>query len=143
VALVSCVKKKAPGPRAARDLYVSPLFRGMRAYAETHAEQWYILSAEHGLLRPDVIVAPYERTLLHMRAPERREWAGRVIRSLEPLIGANDEVIVLAGARYREHLLPWLEQRHIHFSIPLAGLRLGQQLQWLRRQVDPDEHGHA
>ncbi len=50
VALVSCVKSKRAVASPARELYVSPLFKGMRAYAETRADAWYILSAEHGVL---------------------------------------------------------------------------------------------
>jgi hypothetical protein len=67
LALVSCVKRKASGPRPAKDLYVSPLFRALRTYAETSSDTWYILSAEHGLLHPETVVAPYERTLMRMR----------------------------------------------------------------------------
>ena len=63
IALVSCVKKKRGSAAFARDLYLSQLFRGLRCYAESHADVWYILSAEHGLLKPDQIVEPYERTL--------------------------------------------------------------------------------
>jgi hypothetical protein len=63
VALVSCVKSKRSAPTPACDLYTSPLFRHLRGYAEANADTWYILSAGHGLLRPDQVVAPYERTL--------------------------------------------------------------------------------
>lgn len=72
VALLSCVKRKCDGPVLARDLYTSPLFRGLRRHAETHADAWYILSAEHGLLAPDELVARYDRTLLRMSSDARR-----------------------------------------------------------------------
>ncbi len=81
IALVSCVKSKRRSPIAARDLYTSELFRKLRRYAETHADCWYILSAEHGLLRPEQETAPYERTLNTMKKGERlacaRGTAGR------------------------------------------------------------------
>jgi hypothetical protein len=50
VFLLACVKEKAAGPVPAGDLYVSDLFKKARAYAEAHADRWYILSAEHHVL---------------------------------------------------------------------------------------------
>jgi Family of unknown function (DUF6884) len=78
VALVSCVKSKQDSPAPAGDLYTSPLFRSFRRYAEANADVWYVLSAEHGLLHPDQIVATYERTLNAMRKSDRLAWARRV-----------------------------------------------------------------
>jgi hypothetical protein len=130
-ALVSCVKLKAAEPRHAKDLYVSPLFRALRAYAEASAEKWFILSAKHGLVHPETVVAPYERTLMKMRSAERHEWANRVSAALTPILQSGDEVIMLAGERYREGLLPWLSYRGVNVTIPLAGLKMGQQLQRL------------
>lgn len=131
LALVSCVKMKASGPRPAKDLYVSPLFRALRTYAEATADKWYILSAEHGLLHPETIVAPYERTLIRMRAADRQNWADRVEAALVLILHPGDEVIMLAGERYRERLLPWLLQRNVGVEVPLNGLKMGQQLQRL------------
>jgi hypothetical protein len=134
LALVSCVKLKQSVPAAAKDLYVSALFRAMRHYAETHADRWMILSAEHGLLAPDTIIAPYERTLNRMNAEERRTWASRVLASLESEVAGIDTVLMLAGTRYREGIIPALEQRRLRVEVPLKGRGLGQQLQWLKRE---------
>jgi len=132
IALVSCVKQKRSSAAPARDLYVSDLFRGLRRYAEARAGAWYILSAEHGLLHPDQVVAPYERTLNTMRKPERLAWASRVQRQLLEVLPASAEVILLAGARYREDLEPFLRSMGYEVSVPLAGLALGKQLQYLK-----------
>lgn len=142
IALVSCVKLKASEPRRAKDLYVSPLFRALRTYAEASADQWYILSAEHGLIHPETVVAPYERTLIRMRTTERLDWAARVITALTPILQSRDEVIMLAGERYRERLLPWLHQRDVSVTIPLAGLKMGQQLQRLAMLNKHVRDGH-
>lgn len=133
VALVSCVKKKADRASAAEDLYLSPLFRGLRRYAERHANAWYILSAQYGLLRPDKIVSPYERTLNAMSASERVEWAARVQHELVDVLPAGTDITLLAGKRYRERIEPFLRDRGFSVSIPLAGLGIGKQLQWLKR----------
>ena len=134
VALVSCVKRKQTVPAPARELYVSALFRGMRRFAESHADRWFILSAEHGLVTPETVVAPYERTLNRMTAQERRAWAARVLESLEREVSPGDTVVLLAGKRYREGIVPALEARRIEVQIPLEGRGLGRQLQWLKRQ---------
>ena len=142
LALVSCVKLKASQPRPAKDLYVSPLFRALRAYAEATAEEWYILSAEHGLVHPETVIAPYERTLMKMRSAERSEWADRVSSALAPIVQSGDEIIMLAGERYREGLLPWLSDRGVNVTIPLAGLKMGQQLQRLGNLNKQLRDGH-
>ncbi|MGI8497740.1 MAG: DUF6884 domain-containing protein [Gemmatimonadaceae bacterium] len=74
VALVSCVKTKGVSSAPAEDLYTSPLFRALRAYAKTHAGEWYVLSAKHGVLRPEQVIAPYEQTLNAMPKRKRVAW---------------------------------------------------------------------
>ena len=136
VAFVSCVKQKRDSAAPARDLYLSQLFRGLRRYAETHADAWYILSAEHGVLRPDQVVEPYERTLNTMRKPERLAWAERVQKQLLELLPSGAEVILLAGLRYREEIEPFLRKRGFLVSVPLEGLKIGMQLQRLKQAAE-------
>jgi hypothetical protein len=132
VALVSCVKSKRSSPAPAADLYTSALFRGLREYAEANADAWYILSAEHGLLRPDQVIAPYERTLNTMRKADRLAWAARVQRQLLEVLPSRAEVVVLAGERYREELVPFLREHGHAVNVPLEGLSFGRQLQRLK-----------
>jgi hypothetical protein len=131
VALVSCVKSKRNSPSAAKDLYTSELFRRLRRYAEFTADRWFILSAEHGLLNPDQVIAPYERTLNNMLHRDRASWAERVKAQLATNLPRGADVIVLAGERYREDLVPYLEARGHTVDIPLKGLSFGRQLQRL------------
>jgi len=49
--------------RVAKDLYVSTLFFGRRSFVERSCGQWWILSAEHGLVHPDEVLGPYDVTL--------------------------------------------------------------------------------
>ena len=136
IALVSCVKQKRDSAAPARDLYLSQLFRGLRHYAETQADAWYILSAEHGVLRPEQVVGPYERTLNTMPKRERLAWAERVQQQLLELLPADAEVILLAGLRYREEIEPFLRKRGFPVSVPLEGLRIGEQLQRLKQAAE-------
>jgi hypothetical protein len=132
VALVSCVKSKRNSSAPARDMYTSPLFRLLRLYAEEVADLWYILSAEHGLLHPSDVIAPYERTLNVMPTRERVLWAERVQKQLLKALPVRAEVIILAGVRYRQDLVPFLTAHGFHPSVPLEGLTLGRQLQRLK-----------
>jgi cytoplasmic iron level regulating protein YaaA (DUF328/UPF0246 family) len=107
----------------------------LRRYAETHSDDWYILSAEYGLLRPDQVVAPYERTLNKMSRSERLAWADCVQRQLLEVIPPGAEVILLAGLRYRKDIQPFLQERGFSVAVPLEGMKIGEQLHWLKEQV--------
>jgi hypothetical protein len=48
----------------------------------------------------------------------------------------RSRVVVFAGVRYGEHLIDYLRQRAPVIEIPMEGLPIGKQLQWLRRQID-------
>lgn len=132
--LVSCVKSKLHHAAPARDLYVSTWFRLARAYVEAHGGWWLILSAEHGLLHPDDVVAPYQRTLLRMSVGERRGWADRVISEMRRILPSRlRTVVVLAGARYREFLMDELQLRSQQVLVPLERQGIGQQMRTLKR----------
>ena len=130
IVLISCVKKKADHRVKARDMYVSPLFRLMWRYAETmHPDGVFILSAQHGLLKPDREIDPYDLTLKTMRVSQVREWSERVRRQLMDVADvAKDHFIFLASQRYRQFLTPHFAS----FDVPLKGLGIGKQLQRLK-----------
>ena len=131
VFLVGCVRKKQSGLVAARGLYVSCWFLKAREFVESQGGDWFILSAEHGLLHPDERIEAYEKTLNGMRVAQRIEWAERVDRQIEELLPRLEVAVLLAGLRYREFLLPLLQARNIETQVPMAGLTIGKQLKWL------------
>jgi cytoplasmic iron level regulating protein YaaA (DUF328/UPF0246 family) len=133
VALVSCVKSKRPTSAPAAELYTSALFRGLRTYAENNADRWYVLSAAHGLVRPDQVLDPYEKTLNRMRRAERDAWARSVQTALEDVLPRGADILMLAGERYREGLIPFLQNRGHVVDVPLQGLPFGKQLQFLKQ----------
>jgi hypothetical protein len=136
IALVSCVKQKRELASPACDLYVSPLFRLLRRYSETNADRWYILSAEYGIIPPERIVEPYERTLNGMSKSDRRAWAVELQHRLIDLVPIGTEVILLAGQRYRADLEPFLRNRGHSVLVPLEGMPIGKQLQWLKQALE-------
>jgi len=135
IGLVSCVGAKRTGRVPAADLYTSPWFRKAKQYVTTRCERWYILSAKYGLLCPDELVEPYERTLNNMPQVERRAWASTVSDRLRALLGHDDRLTILAGVRYREFLLPLLSEGGHKIVVPMEGLTIGRQLNWLDQQL--------
>jgi hypothetical protein len=131
VYLVSCVSQKREQACEARDLYVSGLFRKARRFAEASGCPWFILSAEHGLVTPGQVIAPYERTPNTMGVADRRAWAERVAAQLAEAVPDLSRVGFLAGERYRGFLARHLEGRSVEVSVPMKGLRIGEQLSWL------------
>lgn len=130
--LVSCVSRKGDAPARAKDLYQSDWFCKARVWVEQTGRPWFILSAKYGLVHPEAVIAPYEKTLNTMPAAERRAWAADTIKQLEPHLDGVESVVFLAGQRYREHLELPLQSRGIATSAPMARLGIGRQLAWLK-----------
>jgi hypothetical protein len=135
VYLLSCVKKKRLVPTPAKDLYTSDWFTKARHFVDLKGCLWFILSAEYGLVDPDQIIAPYEKTLKSMPVGERRQWAQKVIRQMDEKIPSPSCVVFLAGKRYREFLLNHLRSNNIAVEVPMQGLKIGEQLRWLNRET--------
>jgi hypothetical protein len=131
---VSCVSQKLDKPAAAQDLYVSSLFSKARSYVESKDAPWWILSAKYGLVAPKDVIAPYDQTLNHMAIADRRRWADKVVTQLAEQPTKPRRVVLLAGARYREFLEPKLKAMGIEVLVPMEGLRIGEQLNWLNSQ---------
>ncbi len=130
--LVSCVAKKMPFSTQAKQLYTSPWFTIARDLVEKTGQPWFILSAKYGLLSPDTVVSPYEKTLNTMGVFDRRAWAGMVKQQMEKALPEADELTILAGMRYRENLMEYLDKRFLKVSVPMKGLQIGRQLSWLK-----------
>jgi hypothetical protein len=51
-----------------------------------------------------------------------------LVRVLPP----HAEVVFLAGPRYREHLETFLSHQQFRVLVPMRGLPIGKQLEWLK-----------
>jgi hypothetical protein len=130
--LLGCVKLKASSPQQAKDLYVSDLFRRRRRYADQRGLPWFVLSAEHGLLRPDDLVAPYDVELTAQPASYSRVWGAWVIERLRAELGSLTGVRleVHAGDAYAQALGEPARVAGAKLIRPLQGLMLAEQLAW-------------
>ena len=136
IVLISCVSKKLLFSAKAKDLYKSTLFKLNLEYAyKLKPHTIYILSAEHGLLALEKVIAPYEKTLNKMPIAERRAWASRVIKQMKEkgIAIKQDKFTFLAGQKYREFLVSEMNKNNI--EVPLEGLKIGEQLQRLKKLI--------
>ncbi|MCH8876803.1 MAG: hypothetical protein IIA89_08250 [Chloroflexi bacterium] len=87
------------------------------------------------MLDPGHVIEPYDLSLRSMTAAERRMWAKGVVRSLVPRLNSSDRVVLLAGKLYRENLVRPIREHGCKVEIPMEGLKVGEQLQWLNERL--------
>lgn len=142
--LVGCASQKLGRRAPARDLYVSDLFRKASAYAQAIAgpEGWFVLSAEHGLVKPDEELEPYDTKLGTKGGPPIHTWAKNAADQLleeihrRGLHHADVELVLLAGAQYGT-ILSYLGGVLLgNATAPLEGLGVGQRKSWLKAQLE-------
>lgn len=141
IGLVSCGASKLDHPAPAAELYTSQLFRLSLSLARASCDTVYVLSALHGLVPLDSVIAPYNRRLGGKK--DREAWARRVAGEVAFKHPKTESITILAGIDYagplRTALLTmdgyhdkdgWKGWRG-EISTPLAGLTMGRRIQWL------------
>ncbi len=134
IILISCVSMKLNKKAKACDLYISPLFKMNLAYAQSlKPKKIFILSAKYGLVNLDEVILPYNLTLNTMKVREVKIWAEKVSEQMKGKIDfKKDEIIFLAGERYRKFLMPYFAK----IEVPMKGLGIGKQLQFLKHKLN-------
>lgn len=132
----------------AQDLYVSALFRGRRRYVERTCGRWFILSALHGVVRPEAELEPYDVTLNDASRREREAWVTNVVGQLEADLGelGGFTFEIHAGANYADFgLVKALKAKGCAVLRPTHHMPQGRQLQFYadqdvlaRARVAPD-----
>lgn len=132
--LISCVSQKLEHKAKAEELYTSSLFKYNLQYARSlNADRIFILSAKYGLLNLEDEIEPYDLILNNMRADQIRTWATKVLSQLKKTTDLkNDQFVFLAGDKYRRYLLANIS----NYMIPLEGMRIGEQLKYVREHVN-------
>ena len=131
--LISCSNKKEPSRAKAKDIYKGTLFIKSLKYARSLTpENIFVLSAKHHLLPLEKKIEPYDLTLKKMSSTKKERWAEGVCKMLEKESNLQqDRFIILAGKEYCEYIKPRLK----YCKVPMAGLRIGEQLQWLDKHT--------
>ena len=130
IVLISCASKKLSHKTRAESLYTSPLFRlNLKFARHLNPDKIFILSAKYGLIDLNKEIEPYNKTLNNMKSSEIKQWADNVIGQLKESADLkNDDFIFLAGNNYRKYLIPYIK----NYKVPMAGLGIGKQLQYLK-----------
>lgn len=95
IGIINCVNKKHDTPQQAKDLYYSMAFNAKQAFMESAYDEWYILSAKYGIIKPTDIIEPYnisfkpdKRFLKHGLTQEIvdvKSWSKNVINASKEL----------------------------------------------------------
>ncbi|MCF7887664.1 MAG: hypothetical protein K9L76_00140 [Candidatus Omnitrophica bacterium] len=133
IILISCVSKKKPHKAKAKNLYMSTWFKYAFQYAlSLKPDKIFILSAKYGLLNPERVIMPYNRTLNNMKSDQIKKWANNVVSMLKEKADLeNDNFIILAGKNYRRYLIPYIS----NYKIPMKELSIGYQLNFLKKHT--------
>ncbi|WP_433632677.1 DUF6884 domain-containing protein [Halomicrococcus sp. NG-SE-24] len=96
-------------------------------------DDWYILSAKHGLLEPDgEPIDPYDETLSGASVKRKRDWSHTVSTQLRDnrLLTDETRLVFHAGRDYYDELLPLLTDANATITIetPTDGLQYGETL---------------
>lgn len=136
VVILGCVSSKRRGSARAKDLYISPLWRKRRAYAERSGSPWVIYSAKHGILDPEQVIDWYDVALAKLPSSEKRAKGEEAVRQLEGRFGdlRSKTFEIHAGAAYVKSLQGPLAKRGGHLINPVEGLSIGYLLQWYGQQ---------
>lgn len=133
IVFISCVKTKRKERCAARDMYISPLFKKQLAYAQSlHPKSIYILSAKYGIIELDEIIEPYQMTVNDMPDETRKMWALHCYKQLRDKgVDFNSRAVFLCGKNYHGYLSRFFPNA----ETPLEGLSFGRRLQFLNRKL--------
>ena len=139
--IVGCGKTKRSSRSQARNLYTGQLFQAARRWAEQHGDRWLIASARHGLVQPDAMLEPYERTLRGLGRDRIRQfgfWCQAGLAEYLKNHGRPGQVIILAGQDYVKPLLQFTTLRGVRYDVrvPMEGLGIGHRMQWLKQRTD-------
>jgi hypothetical protein len=98
---------------------------------EHSCDEWWILSALHGLVYPDDVLEPYDVTMRDSTFAQRRKWSAAVLSDIDVRVQprCGDTFEMHAGTDYRLFgLEDGLRERGFSIANPTEGLKLGPQL---------------
>ena len=122
VVLIGSSGATEAGPVRVADLFRSPGFVRARDHAVSSGMPWFVLSAKHGLLEPDDVVAPYYLELGDSSTVYRSAWGEWVAAQLgERVQLAGATVEVHGGVDFAQPLRQPLARRGAALELPLPG----------------------
>jgi hypothetical protein len=134
VCIISCTAHKRDARIPAENLYSSDLFYKSRRFAQANFDSWLILSAKHGLIKPDQVIEPYDCNLSSLSASERAKLSKRVSRQASLLSLQEKRTTSICGEDYED----LLDEAGIKFARRSEfALPIGKKLKALGEATDP------
>ena len=142
--IIPCGKKKIwdkhsdYGPMEAKDVYISPFGKACQAYATMFFENWVILSAKHGFLRPNDIVLENYDLAFDSKSDEVISIEQLQKQMVDKSLLQFDEIVLLAGKKHKKVVTKLYPEEMITY--PLEGCKgIGYMLQRLKEAVKERE----
>ncbi|MBS9806267.1 hypothetical protein J4052_25350 [Bacillus toyonensis] len=142
--IIPCGKKKIwdkysdYGPMEAKDVYISPFGKACQAYATMFFENWVILSAKHGFLRPNDIVLENYDLAFDSKSDEVISIEQLQKQMVDKSLLQFDEIVLLAGKKHKKVVTKLYPEEIIAY--PLEGCKgIGYMLQRLKEAVKEGE----
>ncbi|HDR3893372.1 MULTISPECIES: DUF6884 domain-containing protein [Bacillus] len=142
--IIPCGKKKIwdkhsnYGPMEAKDVYISPFGKACQAYATMFFENWVILSAKHGFLRPNDIVLENYDLAFDSKSDEVISIEQLQKQMVDKSLLQFDEIVLLAGKKHKKVVTKLYPEEMITY--PLEGCKgIGYMLQRLKEAVKEGE----
>ncbi|PGO19509.1 hypothetical protein CN984_30305 [Bacillus cereus] len=139
--IIPCGKKKIwdkypdYGEAEAKDVYISPFGKACQAYATEFFENWVILSAKHGFLRPDDIVLENYDLAFDSKSDEIISIEQLQKQMVDKDLLQFEEIVLLAGKKHKKVVTKLYPEEIITY--PLGGCRgIGYMLQRLNGAVE-------
>ncbi|MGH0512926.1 MULTISPECIES: DUF6884 domain-containing protein [Bacillus cereus group] len=142
--IIPCGKKKIwdkypySGEAEAKDVYISPFGKACQAYATEFFENWVILSAKHGFLRPNDIVQENYDLAFDSKSDEVISIEQLKQQMIDKGLFQFDEIVLLAGKKHKKVVTELYPEEIITY--PLEGCRgIGYMLQRLKGAVEAQQ----
>lgn len=132
--LIAGTGKHSSEPAEAREFYQSEQFRAARALAEESGWNWFILSTEHGLLRPGAEVCSDSGSPDDMEGDQLKLWSFKVLESLLQHVRPGYRVIILGTDEHSKYLKPSLEALGVEVETPLETLDKSGEAKWISKE---------
>ena len=136
ICIVSCVKSKKKGIHKAKDLYGSSLFKKSMKYADRICDETYILSAKYGLISPEKKIKSYDVSIGTIPWQEKWKWKEKAAKDIMRASKDKDVIVFLTGHSYKVGVAGQLKKREVEY--PMAHMKIGQRLKWLKEQLETE-----
>lgn len=123
VIICSCSKQKLSNPAPAKYLYQGVLFKKIKKLAQYKKLDFRILSAKYGILNPNELIKPYDKTIKSKR--DIINLRKKIMSAVKKIETDYSLIILIMGKKYRMVFEPFLNNpkyKMIYDSRGIGGL---------------------